>query len=244
MKKTILTSLILLSTFGFAQQLINLNLLVMDSMGNPIANAPVVVNDWNPPNTYTYTYLTDINGMVVDSLGTQGAGSLMFVASTAMCTDSSYFPYSPNLGTVVTVYDTLVLCGSGGGGQGNCNFAFGASPSVMNPNAYNFWHQYSSGNPGGMPNSIVWNFGDGTSSTQNMPSHIYSNPGTYVYCVTIDSCPTVCDTLIVGSGGNPNCNASYIVDTVNSQLGTVILWNNSTPAYTQGLRNNLLLVVW
>lgn len=46
--------------------------------------------------------------------------------------------------------------------------------------------------------NIVWNFGDGTSSTASNPTHMYNSPGYYVVCQTVsDTCAsnTFCDTI-------------------------------------------------
>lgn len=50
-----------------------------------------------------------------------------------------------------------------------------------------------------------WDFGDGTTSTQQYPSHTYANIGTYVLClnVTGGGCTsTYCDTVSVDSSGH------------------------------------------
>ena len=105
----------------------------------------------------------------------------------------------------------------------NCNFAFGASVSQISNQTFGFWHQANG-------NNTFWDFGDGNTSTQANPIHTYTTPGTYVYCVTVDSCPPVCDTILIPS--STNCNASFIIDTVNSQPGNIVVWNTSTPSYT------------
>lgn len=43
----------------------------------------------------------------------------------------------------------------------------------------------SSYDPDGAIDSYYWNFGDGSASTANNPSHVYSNPGTYTIRLTI-----------------------------------------------------------
>jgi len=53
--------------------------------------------------------------------------------------------------------------------------------------------------------NVVWSFGDGSSATSVSPTHIYSNPGTYIVCLTIfsNNCQdSYCDSIVVGSGVN------------------------------------------
>ena len=53
--------------------------------------------------------------------------------------------------------------------------------------------------------SFLWNFGDGTSSTDPFPTHTYANSGPYVLCLTIDdgqNCiSTYCDTVAMDANG-------------------------------------------
>lgn len=76
-----------------------------------------------------------------------------------------------------------------------------------------------------------WNFGDGSTSNQIMPTHVYANPGTYGPCLTIAyqgmTC-TSCDTLVVG--GTPNCNASFTASVDTS--GNVSFTNLSSGTFT------------
>jgi PKD repeat protein len=55
--------------------------------------------------------------------------------------------------------------------------------------------------------SYFWDFGDGTTSNQQYPSHYYSTIGSYVLCLTVNNgllgcSSTYCDTLTVDSMGN------------------------------------------
>ena len=52
----------------------------------------------------------------------------------------------------------------------------------------------------GTPSSYEWDFGDGNSSNQANPSHIYGQPGTYTVCLTVfDSCSTdsICQNVTI-----------------------------------------------
>ncbi len=56
----------------------------------------------------------------------------------------------------------------------------------------------------------VWTFGDGFSDTSTFPaSHLYTNPGTYIVCLTIrdSACiSTQCDTIVVSTD---SCQAAF-----------------------------------
>ncbi len=87
-----------------------------------------------------------------------------------------------------------------------CNASFTASGSGLfnviqftNTSAGNIFNYY-------------WDFGDGTSSTQISPSHIYTNAGVYTVCLTIgnpiDSCySTYCSNVTVNT--SVGCNAQF-----------------------------------
>ncbi len=85
-------------------------------------------------------------------------------------------------------------------------------------------YQDTTGNPGGggepIPNVLwvwnlssggtglfqfLWNFGDGTSSTEAFPTHTYANGGPYILCLTIadnQNCTdTYCDSISVDDDG-------------------------------------------
>ena len=64
----------------------------------------------------------------------------------------------------------------------------------------------------GSPTTWQWNFGDGTTSNQQNPSHIFPHPGKYAVCLTVSSAgsfcnDTYCDTVFV-----PGCVDSSLID--------------------------------
>jgi len=223
MKKLLYIFIIALSSQAFAQQTININLLVTDQNGSPIVNQLVSIKDGPNATGPVFNYFTNANGIVNDSLGVQGTNFLMATTTLNGCSDSSFFNYGGAPGTVLFYTDTLQLCSA----AVNCNFAFGNTAQGSSLMTYSFWHQ-------GDPNAATtWDFGDGNTSNLSAPTHVYSANGTYVYCVTVAGCPTVCDTLIISNLPPPaSCQASFIIDTVNSQPGAVVIWNNSTPIYS------------
>lgn len=60
-----------------------------------------------------------------------------------------------------------------------------------------------------------WDFGDGGTSNQPYPSHVYASTGTYVLCLTVSDTTgctsTYCDTLTVDSMGNVSKGASSFI---------------------------------
>ncbi len=82
--------------------------------------------------------------------------------------------------------------------------------------------------------SYSWGFGDGTSSTQQSPSHAYNSTGPYLVCLTIKDTgcsDTYCDTLFTNSNGGGNCNV-YFTD---STYGDTTAFN----ALTKGTNGNI-----
>lgn len=81
--------------------------------------------------------------------------------------------------------------------------------------------------------SYYWNFGDGSTSFQQNPTHFYTSPGIYGPCLTItsilgaDTCTsTHCDTVVVG---NTQCGPASFTYTVNGN--TVSFTNTSQGTY-------------
>lgn len=65
---------------------------------------------------------------------------------------------------------------------------------------YYWGYNLSTGNYG---SDILWDFGDGTTSTDPYPVHTYANPGTYIVCLTVGVAVTNCyDTY---------CDSSFYV---------------------------------
>lgn len=84
-------------------------------------------------------------------------------------------------------------------------------------NLYNYTaYSYASS---GMLYSYFWDFGDGTTSNLQYPSHTYSGSGPYVLCLTITDnagcTATHCDSLYAGRGGS-GINLNVVPGTVTS----------------------------
>jgi len=86
-----------------------------------------------------------------------------------------------------------------------CNAQF-SYYTMHNPDSLHF---YPTGTPA---HSYYWSFGDGTTSTQQYPWHLYSGPGTYRVCLYIADTAGVtcdqCDTVHI-AGTTTTCNAQF-----------------------------------
>lgn len=102
--------------------------------------------------------------------------------------------------------DTLYL-GTGNGNGNNCqaSFQYSGNPS----GDFQFY-----GSSGVNSAFYYWDFGDGTTSTQQNPTHTYNGNGTYTVCLTVsdsaNQCSsTYCDSVSVGSGNSGGCQAYF-----------------------------------
>ena len=116
-------------------------------------------------------------------------------------------------------------------GPGPCQAAWFAYPDsgLLGGNSWQFLNQ-SSGNL----TSVLWDFGDGTSSTLNDPQHTFSSNGTFWVCLTISgpNCQDVyCDSIRstpMGGGCSACFNNSVSGSTVSftdQSSGSPTAWN-------------------
>jgi PKD repeat protein len=94
---------------------------------------------------------------------------------------------------------------------------------------------------GNTPESWKWDFGDGSTSTEQNPLHVYANTGVYTVCLSIattdSSCSSsVCIDIYVSPDGEDGCSAYFYympldsigIDMTNLQF---IDWSDGNPAY-------------
>ncbi len=101
-------------------------------------------------------------------------------------------------------------------GTVNCNAHFIHYPNTHNADSVHFYPTTTSGS------YYYWNFGDGTSSTNAAPWHLYA-PGTYIACLTINTSGvycTQCDTIIVTGSALP-CNAHFTHYSLSSNADSI-----------------------
>ncbi|GIV34725.1 MAG: hypothetical protein KatS3mg031_2260 [Chitinophagales bacterium] len=82
------------------------------------------------------------------------------------------------------------------------------------------------------PSSFLWDFGDGTTSSQQHPNHTYTSNGRYYVCLTATNAQgsdTYCDSVEVtriGSGNNPPIAVDDSVQIVYPDSGMIAVLNN------------------
>lgn len=86
----------------------------------------------------------------------------------------------------------------------------------------------------GTYDSVMWDFGDGNTSTDTMPVHTYSQPGQYYACLSLYSggsiCNTFCDTVYFFGGSS--CTADFSASVNGSDVQFTDLSNgNYTDIY-------------
>ncbi|TSA49290.1 MAG: PKD domain-containing protein [Sphingobacteriales bacterium] len=139
-----------------------------------------------------------------------------------------------NNGCQATYCDTTIACGSGGG---VCQAYF---YSQNNGTLQEWFQDASSGTTA--TTVYYYDFGDGTNSTQQNPSHTYANAGTYNVCLSIldtanGGCTdTFCNSITVPNGGN-GCVANFTWTSAGNTAAFTNLSSNSgfaTYAWTFG----------
>ena len=130
----------------------------------------------------------------------------------------------------VTVYDSLqnvtcasstcdsVYAGNGGGAWCNANWGYQGNSFVV------FFADLSTGT-----DTIVswsWDFGDGSTSTQQNPVHNYSQSGYYLVCLTIETgangaitCTSTYCNMIYAGNNNTFCQANFSMYPDSTGLG-------------------------
>jgi PKD repeat protein len=81
--------------------------------------------------------------------------------------------------------------------------------------------------------TYYWNFGDGTTSTLQYPSHIYASAGNYTVCLIVNDTANggcsdnYCNIISVGGSIVPNCNANFYLWQDSTQTGQYYAYNYS-----------------
>lgn len=115
------------------------------------------------------------------------------------------------------------------GNSPNCQALFSYQANAGTVDFSNF----SVGGSPASPLNYLWDFGDGDSSFQENPTHVYQAPGTYFVCLTVFDNSTGCfsDTcaIINITMGNPSCSALF--SSMDFGNGLVQFFNSSGISY-------------
>lgn len=176
--------------------------------GQPVSGHPVYIESISNPQggfQYNNTVLTDPNGFYFDSIPTPPMGTAALVVYTYDCMMKMQHVVVNSNQTSATV--DFQICTTPGQG---CQAFFNWNPHNMNPKRI-FFHDLSVGNI----SQWLWDFGDGTSSTQKNPQHIYQQAGVYEVCLTVSNNDSVnpclsvfCDSVYVDMP-TPQCHAEF-----------------------------------
>jgi hypothetical protein len=267
MKKIITLFAIVFSTIGMAQPL-GVAYLTVTTSGNPNTpngiwpNQLITIIDSNAAASFSFTFLTDQNGVFADTIPLLNqTGNLMLYS---VCNGASVLqavvPYQtlPSF-AVVNLSTNLNICSNTTGSNGIINVS-GMLFNTANP--MGVWANetvYIEERPasgGSMTYTDITNsMGEfnqsfstqsfsgyiklyafnciGDSVVANLPYQLNSvNDSANLVAFVVDSC-----------AGNPNpvaCNVSFVVDTVNSFQGQVVLWNVSQSSFP----NSITQYVW
>ena len=202
---------------NYSQFVPNYPIYVIDS-----ATAPV-------PSVATYTYTTNANGRIVDTLALQGTvGSLWFRA-----------PDSCGFTQIVLGYGANTPFNMAQAGLVMCNKVVVPPPTIQcqaayivdtvnsQPGTVYLWNVSTHVPTSPSANAIVsyvWDFGDGTTSNLAFPTHAYSGPGTFPICVA----QTVVETTSMGFTTCSSIHCDTVTVDQNGQLiynGNGIGWN-------------------
>lgn len=175
-------------------------------------------------------YTWNVNGNAVSFLGTTSPG----ITSIIWSFGDGNFDYtntiSPthtyaNAGTYqacIIVYDSSQSCSDSACHMVVIDSCYGSFTYLLNGLTGNFYGYAN----GGSANTVYqWNFGDNTTSTQQNPSHVYANAGTYMVCFAYYDLTTGCADSVCMPITISVCVADFsIIDS----LGYVFFINTSS----------------
>ena len=142
----------------------------------------------------------------------------------------SLYNYSNGFFCDSTIQIINVACNSGTVNPSNCqaNSSFLIFADTTNSGNY-FAYNMSSGTG---TTSYLWNFGDGSTSTQQYPFHQYVTPGHYIVCLTVTA-----------TNGTTTCTDSYCDSSSVQRVATGFLMRqiNVIPQGITGVKENTLI---
>jgi PKD repeat protein len=237
MKKsvTLIFALLFLGLFSLqAQYDVFVSGQVTDEVnGDPIVNHPVHITA-NDSTLFYSTVYTDQYGSYNDTV--LAAGTTITSVNIATPDNCMYlmhdttFVNPPNqiVADFLICNDTVVPT--------ECQAAFYYYPDSLDFNTIVFY-DYSTANSN--IESWAWAFGDGTSSTEQNPTHVFADTGMFNVCLTIvadaGACTsTFCEMVYVYEGGSGNdCQAFFYYDYDSLNAGNLVSFFDMSTATGQ-----------
>ena len=212
---------------------VSLTIMNNDSSCFDIYEEIVMVGDSIPGDCYAYFTYTELGQLTVEFLNLSQGDDLIYfwnfgdgegsqeenpihtyasngfypVSLTIMNNDSSCFDF----------YEDIVMVGDSLPGDCYAMFRYDNFP---NDYLTVLFTDLSMGLNGSIPDTWTWYFGDGTSSDEQNPYHIYDSIGTYNVCLTITSgdCEsTYCMDVMVYDPGE-YCEAAFAYDIIEGTI--------------------------
>ena len=214
LKKLLTLVIILIGVLGLNAQTISGTVTTYN--GVAIANHSVAIMNFDSLNPYYATTTTNTSGAFSFSSLPSSTGG--YVVSTLDCQNQNHdVVISSNSGTA-----NFTICSSN---PISCSALFASYPDSNNTNIINFT-DLSAGNP----TSWTWNFGDGSSSTSQNPSHTYAASGTYSVTLSISSAncsDSITQSVVIGTV-IPTCTAAFYYVPDSSNQSAVDFFDIST----------------
>jgi gliding motility-associated-like protein len=210
--------------------------------GTPASTSAIVLTlDNSNIKAYATTpiCLGQSSSVYVETFGT--AGSLTYQWTNNLGTGTGFYTVTP---AQTTTYKVTVSNSCGLSATDSVTVFLNPQPIVKfksdsnivcAPGAMLFIDSSLAGDPNDPISSWNWNFGDGTSSSQQNPAHSYNQPGTYLVSLTVntsDGCTNNNSLTPLTVTGIPSPNAAFSVNATNLELPNdiLILNNQSTGA--------------
>jgi PKD repeat protein len=219
------------TNFASAQSPCNAN-GTMTPTGNP---GEFTITDLSTAGNGPYSYFQTDNGPGgVNYLPLQPLTTSGTIQYTADGTYNYFFAIGDSLaGCWDSLAGTITIIGINT--PPPCQAAFTIIQDSTNQGVYWCWNNSTGGTPA-LGLTYLWDFGDGSTSTQAYPTHTYNSLGAFLVCLTVSdpnsSCTsTTCDTIIVSvkaSGTTLNVlppGASASIDEIESITGLALYPN-------------------
>ncbi|RLC07744.1 MAG: hypothetical protein DRI24_24385, partial [Deltaproteobacteria bacterium] len=200
--------------------------------GDPVPNHDVTIM-LNDSNLYYSTAVTNPNGFYTDTIFITGfTVTSIYIVTNDLCTYGIHDTLIQNPGA--SVWADFEICVDSVPNP-DCQADFYYVPDSLGQFAIQFFDNSTSAMP---ITSWTWDFGDGTTSTEQDPVHNYADAGTYYVCLTIESADsgvsctdTYCMDVVVGGGGGNDCLADFYhtIDSAGGNYTVVQFHDLSTP---------------